>query len=259
MRIRIENSNISENSAQMAFYNCLKKAIEANGMVITDKNDYDILHTVGAPTQTIISKMRNARRRLIPVVYSPLATISPWNSSYYEKLIIKNGFIHAVGENERKYLQEKYKGTNVILIKNPEVTHDTSQSLFCANFKQLYDEVIIKHEEAVKDNIAKRIEKLKDDVQDDVLKDVLKSCLYMRYRYHRRQIAQKELEDFSTLLIRSDYDEDKMAEILERLKIYDFMESLEKVMEEKTQLTEGFMPIMAMDNSLTKKIKKTIL
>ena len=81
----------------------------------------------------------------------------------------------------------------------------------------------------------------------------------MRYRYHRRQIAQKELEDFSTLLIRSDYDEDKMAEILERLKIYDFMESLEKVMEEKTQLTEGFMPIMAIDNSLTKKIKKTIL
>ncbi len=125
--------------------------------------------------------------------------------------------------------------------------------------KQLYDEVIIKHEEAVKDNIAKRIEKLKNDVQDDVLKDVLKSCLYMRYRYHRRQIAQKELEDFSTLLIRSDYDEDKMAEILERLKIDEFMESLEKVMEEKTQLTEGFMPIMAIDNSLTKKIKKTIL
>ena len=129
----------------MAFFNCLKKAIEDNGMVITDKNDYDILHTVGAPSQTIISKMRNARRRLIPVVYSPLATISPWNSSYNEKLIIKNGFIHAVGENEQKYLQEKYKGTNVVLIKNPEVTHDISQSLFSANFKQLYDEVIIKH------------------------------------------------------------------------------------------------------------------
>ena len=81
---------------------------------------------------------------------------------------------------------------------------------------------------------------------------------YVRKR-DEREHAQKELEDFSTLLIRSDYDEDKMAEILERLKIYDFMESLEKVMEEKTQLTEGFMPVMAIDNSLTKKIKKTIL
>jgi hypothetical protein len=37
------------------------------------------------------------------------------------------------------------------------------------------------------------------------------------------------------------------------------MESLEKVMEEKTQLSEGFMPITAIDNNLTKKIKKTIL
>ena len=81
----------------------------------------------------------------------------------------------------------------------------------------------------------------------------------MRYRYHRRQIAQQELDDFCTLLINSDYDEDKMAEILDRLKIYDFMESLEKVMEEKTQLSEGFMPITAIDNNLTKKIKKTIL
>ena len=259
MRIRIEYSNISGNTAQMAFLNSLKKAIEDNDMVITDNNDYDVLHAVGTPTQTIISKMRNARRRLIPVVYSPLATISPWNSSCYEKFILKNGFIHAVGENEQKFLQEKYKGTNVVLIKNPGVTHDISQALFSANFKQLYDEVIIKHEEAIKDNIAKRIEKLKDDIQDNVLKDMLKSCLYMRYRYHRRQIAQQELDDFCTLLINSDYDEDKMAEILDRLKIYDFMESLEKVMEEKTQLSEGFMPITAIDNNLTKKIKKTIL
>ena len=81
----------------------------------------------------------------------------------------------------------------------------------------------------------------------------------MRYRYHRRQIAQNELDDFSTLLIQSDYDEDKMAEILDKLKVYDFMQSLEKVMEEKSQLTEGFMPIAAIDNNLTNKIKKTIL
>jgi hypothetical protein len=259
MRIRIENSNISENSAQMAFFNSLKKAIEDNGMVVTDKNDYDLLHAVGAPTQTLLSKMRNARRRLIPVVYSPFASITPWNSSCYERFIFKSGFIHAVGENEQKYLQEKYKGSDIVLIKNPAVTHDISQALFTANFKQLYDEVIIKHEQAVKDNIAKRIDKLKDDVQDNVLKDVLKSCLYMRYRYHRRQISQNELDDFSTLLIQSDYDEDKMAEILDKLKVYDFMQSLEKVMEEKSQLTEGFMPIAAIDNNLTNKIKKTIL
>ena len=218
MRIRIENSNISENSAQMAFFNSLKKAIEDNGMVVTDKNDYDLLHAVGAPTQTLLSKMRNARRRLIPVVYSPLASITPWNSSCYERFIFKSGFIHAVGENEQKYLQEKYKGSDIVLIKNPAVTHDISQALFTANFKQLYDEVIIKHEQAV-----------------------------------------NELDDFSTLLIQSDYDEDKMAEILDKLKVYDFMQSLEKVMEEKSQLTEGFMPITAIDNNLTNKIKKTIL
>lgn len=259
MRIRIETSNISENKAQVAFFNSLKKAIEDNGMVVTDQNDYDILHAVGAPTQAIISRMRNSRRRLIPVLYSPLATISPWNNSCYEKFITKKGFIHAVGESEQKYLQEKYKGAEVVLIKNPEVTHDISQTLFSANFKQLYEEVIIKHEDAIKDNIAKRIDKLKDDIQDDVLKDVLKSCLYLRYRYHRRQISQQELDDFSALLIKSDYDEDKMAEILERLKVYDFMESLEKVMQDKSQLTEGFMPITAVENSLTKKIKKTIL
>jgi len=50
-----------------------------------------------------------------------------------------------------------------------------------------------------------------------------------------------------------------MAEILDKLKVYDFMQSLEKVMEEKSQLTEGFMPITAIDNNLTNKIKKTIL
>jgi hypothetical protein len=259
MRIRIVTSNINDNNAQMAFFNSLKKAIEDNGIIITDKNDYDILHAIGTPSQNIISIMRNARRRLIPVLFSPLATISPWNSSKYENFALKQGFIHAIGENEMKYLKEKFKKSNVVLIKNPGVTNDISQTLFNANFIQLYNEVILKHEDAIKENIAKKIDKLNDDIQDNTMKEVLKNCMYIRYKYHRRQIEQKELNAFSSLLISSDYDEEKIAEIFDRLHIYDFMTSLEKVMEEKAELTEGFMPIPKTDNSLTKKIRNTIL
>ena len=57
----------------------------------------------------------------------------------------------------------------------------------------------------------------------------------------------------------NNYNEDDMETLLKRLKLHDFIASLEKVIEEEASLTEGFEPVPALDNRLTKKIRKVII
>ena len=47
------------------------------------------------------------------------------------------------------------------------------------------------------------------------------------------------------------YDEDEMTKLIKKLGIYDFISSLLYVMNEKSELTEGFMPIESSNDKLS--------
>ena len=88
---------------------------------------------------------------------------------------------------------------------------------------------------------------------------VLKGFLYLHYKYGRRQILQQDMDAQSQLMLTADYDEDKLGTILKELKLYRFVSGLETVMEKKSQLTEGFMPIPTTNGRLTKHINSATL
>lgn len=58
-----------------------------------------------------------------------------------------------------------------------------------------------------------------------------------------------------TLIKYNDYDEDQLKDILKRMQLYKFSRRMIKILEEFTQLEEGFMPLIPLDDKHTKQIR----
>lgn len=259
MRIRFFHSTLEANRQQAAFIEVLQKAWEACEITLADDENYDLLHVLGKPSHEVIDNIRCAKKKRIPVLYSPLSEIAPWSKVHIDRSLAKQLFIHATGKAEYHYIKERYPDANTIIMKNPAVTIDTTQTLFNSGLQQLYQQILKQHDEQIKADINIRITKLKTPIDDDNMCAVLKGFLYLHYKYGRRQILQQDMDAQSQLMLTSDYDEDKLSIILKELKLYRFVSSLETVMEEKSQLTEGFMPIPAIKGRLTKYINSATL
>lgn len=259
MRIKIFHILKQDDQLQEGFMNVLHKAFEACNIEEAKGEDYDLIHVIGIPTKEMTRMIRQTKKKLIPIIYSPLAEIVPWNKARVEPSLAKNLVFLTTGKTEYTYIQEKYPQAHVHLIKNPLITTATTQTLFNNELVQLYHMVIAQHDEHIREAIEKRIDKLKNKIEDKTIHNVLKGFLYLNYKYKRRQILQKDIDEQSLLMQSSDYDEDKMSDLLVECKLFAFVSSLESVMEEKSSLTEGFMPIPAKDNHLTKKINTTMI
>ncbi len=83
---------------------------------------------------------------------------------------------------------------------------------------------------------------VKVDAADEVAV-VSKQLLYDKYLNTRGLLTTKRLEETAQLLIRTDYDEDRLAALLPKLGITTFTQELLALLEEQSLLTEGFMPI----------------
>ena len=221
MRIRFFHPPLEANRQQAAFIEVLQKAWEANQTTLADDQKYDLLHILGRPSHEVVEKIRCAKKKRIPILYSPLSEIAPWSEKPINHSLAKQLFIHTTGKAEYDYIKKRYSDANVILMKNPAVTVDTTQTLFNSELQQLYQQILKEHDEQVKADIDTSITKLKTPT--------------------------------------ADYDEDKLGTILKELKIYRFVSGLETVMGKKSQLTEGFMPIPATNGRLTKHINSATL
>ena len=241
MRIRFFHPPLEANRQQAAFIEVLQKAWEANQTTLADDQKYDLLHILGRPSHEVVEKIRCAKKKRIPILYSPLSEIAPWSEKPINHSLAKQLFIHTTGKAEYDYIKKRYSDANVILMKNPAVTVDTTQTLFNSELQQLYQQ------------------KLKTPIDDEIMHAVLKGFLYLHYKYGRRQILQQDMDVQSQLMLTADYDEDKLGTILKELKLYRFVSGLETVMEKKSQLTEGFMPIPATNGRLTKHINSATL
>ena len=95
-------------------------------------------------------------------------------------------------------------------------------------------------------------------IADEVILNTLQSLNNRDDLIEATEDASIMLLDISSTFINSDYDENRMADRLYQLGIYQFTSSLEKVAADRSSLTEGFMPIMWTDNKLTKKINNLV-
>ena len=106
----------------------------------------------------------------------------------------------------------------------------------------LYSTTMAKHERTVQETIEKKLALAKVDAADEVAV-VSKQLLYDKYLNTRGLLTTKRLEETAQLLIRTDYDEDRLAALLPKLGITTFTQELLALLEEQSLLTEGFMPI----------------
>lgn len=223
---------------------------EAGHTVVYEGSDVDLIHILGAPTYRAKKIMGGARSRLIPVVWSPMRTVNKW-------MLHHATAVHVWGRHEQEHLQKLAKNTTVFLIKNPIVTNDITKRGLLAGIIQLYDNILKKHDTQIRSNIEERITKMGET--EEVLHQVLFEFLYIRYLFQRHAIPVDALRNLRNIMTSNNYNEDDMETLLKRLKLHDFIASLEKVIEEETSLTEGFEPVPALDNRLTKKIRKVII
>lgn len=213
----------------------------------------DIVHLFGEfdwKTRHLLDRYHDLK---IPTVLTVCNALSTYTQKHAElkqksgrilkKQVLKRATaVHAIGETEAASLQTTVPNLQVATIANAAVTGATSFKEMTKALIHLYSTTMAKHEQTVQETIEKKLALVKVDAADEVAV-VSKQLLYDKYLNTRGLLTTKRLEETAQLLIRTDYDEDRLAALLPKLGITTFTQELLALLEEQSLLTEGFMPI----------------
>lgn len=228
----------------------------------------DVIHVFGAWNMSAAMKIKQASKLLIPVVYSPLGMLAPWVKSengmaksaqmatFQRDMLRHATSVVSWGKQEIDAIRNMEKSVSIHQIANAIVSNATTPSQMVTDMMQVYEQAMAHHDKKIRLEIEARLDKLQ--VNDANIRSVAFELCYMRYLFHRGNIPKAKMQSYAQLLIATNFDEEKMEALLNDMHLYKFMESLEAVMEIHTSLTEGFMPIPAELNKLSKQIEKTM-
>lgn len=272
MRIHLYTSALLEkDDYKSKFINILQHYLSLSPDVVLTAENPDIVHVFDGKDKRNISYSAKLYNMEIPVLLSPLNSFLPWNNhrKKAKKGVLKPKkypivkFVtafHASGQLEYNQLATLADGKNTRLIENSVITNSITDELMAQQFVEYYKEILVIHDQFIKEKINQKVSKLiTSDV--DVTGSMKKLCsmfLYIEYLYRRHNIPFSILQELSTTMFESEYNEDKFAEYLETLKIANFVASLESVLFSRSLLTEGFMPIAVKEGKLADKIENLI-
>lgn len=99
-------------------------------------------------------------------------------------------------------------------------------------------------------------QRLKDNSSksDEVIREIATTLVNTKFLNDQHIMALRHLTDLYTLIKYSNYDEDKLAEVLKSMKIYRFSRRIIQLLVERLYLEEGFRPIPPLDDRGTRKI-----
>lgn len=243
MRIRLflgadlDNNKIPEKLLEM-----LKGELEKDStIVLTDENP-DVIHFVGAWTSAAVGIAKDAMSKFIATVHTPLGSLSPWEkpSSAHIKLTSRCTMIVSAGQMEQELLDDGSR-QNLRMILNPVVTATTDAAKMAEEYKSVYRHSIKTIDENLWSEVEHKVQLINE--KDEIILNICKNLLYAQYLSQRRNIPQVFISGLSELFIKSDYDEDRLDEVLKLIHLNLFTERLEYVMQEAAGLTEGFMPL----------------
>lgn len=143
----------------------------------------------------------------------------------------------------------------IVVIANEKFTSTTDKTTMLRLFNELYVKTYNEHEAHVKEVIQQKLK----GVSDEAIKDIIALLLYLQYAYKRETIRQSLLDSLSDTLINSDYDEGAMHKTLSDMRLLSFAASSMALLEEKSHLTEGFMPIASSADKQMKHMTKYII
>lgn len=251
MRIRmflgadLDNNKIPERTIETL---CAEFAKDQN-IEITDDNP-DVIHFFGAWTPSAQNVAKDAHMKYIATVHTPLGSLSPWQprSSANVKLTSRCTAIVASGQMELELIDDgtSRKLTNIL---NPVVTNTTTPEKMASEYKDVYIKYIRVNDDKLWEDIVRKVGMIRES--DEMILNICKNLLYAQCLATRRNIPHTFINNLSNLLTNSNYDEDRLGEVLKLINLYHFTQRLEYILREKSGLTEGFMPLPMKDDKAT--------
>ncbi len=248
MRIRVVTASDPANDGiARKTSDVLAKEIESSpSAVLTDENP-DVIHIIGAWDAPSTAIAKEATRKSIALVHTPLGSLSPWFKPTASHLKLSAGLqaVVASGVMEQELLDDAEKD-NLRLILNCVTTYTTTPGDMASAYIKVYEEAAASTDASIWKAIDSKMSLLGET--DESIIAICRELLYAQYLHKRNNIPKRFIDSLSELMTRSDYDEDHMADLLKLLSLYDFTQRLEYAMQEKSTLTEGFMPIPLLDD-----------
>ena len=91
----------------------------------------------------------------------------------------------------------------------------------------------------------------------------IKTVCYMlqniRYHLSGHTLSMRHLSDLYSVLRYDEMDEEKLAATLQRVHLYPFAQRICQILSESLYLDEGYMPVPALNDSKTAKIRNQIM
>lgn len=225
----------------------LAKEIEHSPTAVLTAENPDVIHIIGAWDTPSTSIAKEATRKSIAVVHTPLGSLSPWYkpATIHMKLSAGLQAVVASGMMEQELLDDA-TGGNLRLILNCVTTNTTTPSEMASAYLSVYEEATASTTGSIWKAIDSKMSLIGET--DESIIAICRELLYAQYLHKRNNIPRRFIDSLSELMTKSDYDEDHMADLLKLLSLYDFTQRLEYAMQEKSTLTEGFMPIPPLDD-----------
>ena len=229
----------------------------------------DIIHVFGNWSHKNLCLIRNLRSKQIPVIFSALKGLScllsdTGNTTRNINILctIRNiaatgAIIHVCGPVEYNIIKKTAKTANVKIISNAMLTSSTSMPSMVNSFAKLYTTAYYENDENIKASIHDTVSQY--GIHDNNMSEICEKMLYLKHLKRKGVIRRTFLDETTELLRNADYDENVMLQVLEKMKISRFAENAMALMAEESTLTEGFMPITAIEGKTFRKMKELVI
>lgn len=258
---------VMQNPLTAKFISELKEGITAMQGLTLVEEDADVVHVFGAWNYSAARKALECRRLLIPYLYSPLGGLTPWMIrlhrlthklkalAWQKQLTARAEQVTVWGPKEAAAAGKWNE--HVTIVRNSVTSNNFTPEDMAKEMEALYIRISSCFDDKVMERITRQVETAVPDDEENA-KQLLRGLLYMRYRYHRRYIPENKLAELGRQMRLLDYDEDAMAEHLDRLRLTRFTTSLLHVLADRAGLTEGFMPIVETADKEAERIEATV-
>lgn len=265
MRIQyIVSCRYDTNDVNVRFMTLLEEHIcKYDNIEMVDKAP-DLVHICGDWDIHTIRQIKKVIHSETPVIFTSHSGLSFFSSKtrQHQKIMIRKiaqqvSAVHVFGPLEKEKTKSTYPQTKIYVVSNPYVSATTDINKMISQMTEMYNSVIRNHDTWKKERIKSKIQVLYS--REDSISAICSMFLYIRYLLRKGYIPIGTLEDTAHMMKTLQYDEDEMEKVIKKLEIYDFVSSLLYVMQEKANLTEGFMPIESSNNRLSETILNRII
>ncbi len=239
-------------------YALLLDELEHIDNIVVSKDRPAVVHVLGAWTPALTAMAKGYDKRHIPIVYTPLASLSPWNkpSTAQFTMAAMAELLVATGTMEQTLLA-KLRATRLVLVENAIVTRQLTPTEMAQRYVDVYSHAIRSYDAHLWAEVDSKVQLLNES--DSSIIALCRNILYGKALYERGAMPQTFLSDLAKQLYVLDCDESHCADVLALLGITTFMQRLEYVLQASAGLTEGFMPIPLLHDKTAHAMMKMII